>query len=251
MSRVQAIERAFAVLSALGDGPAGVTAIAGRAHLPKSTVVRLLRTLQHERAVEQDERDGLYRLGSRVATLASGLGERRSLVATAHPYLVELAAATGESSGLSIPDGRTAHYLDQVGTPNPVSTRDWTGTRLPMHAVSSGIVFLAHMSPTALDQYLATPLERYTSRTVTDPDALRDRLPQVAIDGFGWVHEEFEDGISSVAAGIADGSGEVIAALHVHGPTYRFPPPAREAEVGRSVAEAAARMTRILRQTAG
>jgi DNA-binding IclR family transcriptional regulator len=251
VSRVQSIERAFAVLSALGDGPAGVTAIAGRANLPKSTVVRLLRTLQHEQAVEQDGRDGLYRLGSRVATLATGVGERRSLVATTHPYLIELAAATGEAAGLSIPDGGTAHYLDQVGTPNPVSTRDWTGSRLPMHAVSSGVVFVAHMSPLALDRFLAAPLERYTARTVVDPDALRERLRQVALDGFGWVHDEFEDGISSVASGIADGSGEVVAAIHVHGPTYRFPPLGGETEVGTLVADTAARVARVLRQTSG
>ncbi len=55
MSRVQSIERAFAVLAALADGPIGVTGVAERVGLPKSTVARLLGSLQREGAVEQVE----------------------------------------------------------------------------------------------------------------------------------------------------------------------------------------------------
>ena len=251
MSRVQAIERAFAVLSALGDGPSGVTVIAGRARLPKSTVVRLLRALQAEDAVTQDADSGRYRLGPRVVTLAAGLAASPSLLAIARPHLAAVATETGEAAGLSIPDGRDVHYVEQVDSLNPVSIRDWTGTRVPMHAVSSGQVFLAHAPSGVVDAYVAGGLSRLTARTVTDPDALRERLRTVLLGGYAWVHEEFAEGISSVASGIADGSGEVVAALHVHGPTVSIPPAGREADVGRLVATAAARIARTLRQAAG
>jgi len=251
VSRVQSIERAFAVLSALGDGPSGVTTIAGRAQLPKSTVVRLLRALQAEDAVEQSPVDGRYRLGPRVVTLAAGLAASPSLLAVARPSLAALAIETGEAAGLSIPDGRDVHYVEQVDTPNPVSIRDWTGTRVPMHAVSSGQVFLAHASSSVVDAYIAGGLARLTSGTLTDPDALRERLRAVQLGGYAWVHDEFAEGISSVAAGIADASGEVVAALHVHGPSYRFPPAGRDADVGRLVATTAARIARTLRQATG
>src|SRR5207247_9145630 len=66
-----------------------------------------------------------------------------------------------------------------------------------------------------------------------------------------WVHDEFAMGISSVAAGIADASGEVVAAVHVHGPSYRFPPAGREAALGLVVATSAARIARALRQAVG
>ena len=56
-----------------------------------------------------------------------------------------------------------------------------------------------------------------------DPEALRERLREIRRDGYAWVLEEFDEGIASVAAPIADGSGEVIAAVHLHGPSYRFP----------------------------
>jgi len=247
VSRVQSIERAFRVLTALTDGPVGVTAIAEEARLPKSTVARLLRALETEGAVEQVPRDGRYRLGPRVEDLASGVRPTRSLISIARPHLGDLAAATGEAAGLSVPDGREAHYVDQVDTPNPISVRDWTGTRLPMHAVSSGQVFLAHLAGPTLDEYLATPLERYTPRTLADADSLRDRLRTVALAGYAWAYDEFIDGLSSVAAPVTDETGDVIAAIHVHGPSYRFPAPDRAPEIGGLVVATAARVSHALR----
>ena len=253
MSRVQAIQRAFAVLAALTEGPVGVTEVAERVDLPKSTAARMLATLAHEGAVEQVPGGTRYRLGPRMETLATGLGTTRSLVAVARPHLAELAASLGEAAGLSIPDGREVHYVDQVDspTPNPVGIRDWTGSRVPMHAVSSGLVFLAHRPAAAIDRYLAEPLTALTERTVTDPTVVRDRLRAVALGGYAWVHDEFAMGISSVAAGIADASGEVVAAVHVHGPSYRFPPAGREAALGLVVATSAVRIARSLRQAVG
>ena len=66
MSRVQSIERAFAVLGALADGPIGVTEVADRADLPKSTAARLLASLAREGVVEQVPGDTRYRLGPRL-----------------------------------------------------------------------------------------------------------------------------------------------------------------------------------------
>ena len=71
MSRVQSIERAFAVLGALADGPIGVTEVAERADLPKSTAARLLASLAREGVVEQVPGDTRYRLGPRLVTLAA------------------------------------------------------------------------------------------------------------------------------------------------------------------------------------
>lgn len=249
MSRVQSIERAFAVLAALTDGPVGVTEVAERVDLPKSTTARMLASLAHEGAVEQVPGETRYRLGPRIETLATRLATTRTLIGVARPHLAELAAALGEAAGLSVPDGREVHYVDQVDAPNPnpVGIRDWTGSRVPMHAVSSGLVFLAHRPAVAVDRYLAGPIAALTDRTITDPTAIRERLRAVALAGYGWVHDEFASGISSVAAGVADANGEIVAAVHVHGPSYRFPAPGREAAVGLLVATTAGRIARGIR----
>ena len=248
MSRVQSIERAFAVLAALTDGPIGVTEVADRVDLPKSTAARLLASLAREGAVEQLPGETRYRLGPRIESLAGGTGVGRDLVSIARPHLVDLAESFGEVAGLSVPDGDLIHYVDQVDIDNPVGVRDWTGARLPLHGVSSGLAVLALRAPADIDAYLDRPLEQFTARTVTDPPALRERLRRIQLDGYAWTAGEYTEDISSVAAAIADASGEVVAAIHVHGPSYRFPAPGQEAPLGLEVATAANRIAGTLRR---
>ncbi len=239
---VQSIRRAFTVLGALADGPLGVTEVAARSHIPKSTAARLLSALAAEGAVEQIPGERRYRLGPHLIALASGLGDARGLVATARPALVDLAGELGEAAGLSVRDGWTAHYVDQVDSPNPVQVRDWTGTRIPLHAVSSGQVFLAQLPAPMLSRYLAEPLEAFTPRTLTDARSLLERLRDVRQEGHAWVREEYSIGISSVAAPVADARGELVAAVHVHGPSYRFPAKGAEDSIAQAVRAAAARI---------
>ena len=248
MSRVQSIERAFAVLAALADGPIGVTEVAERTDLAKSTAARLLTSLAREGAVEQVPGQTRYRLGGRIVTLAAGIVPNRDLVTLARPTLVELASAVGEAAGLSVVDGFAVHYVDQVDTSHQVQIRDWTGTHVPMHAVSSGQVFLAHMNEATIERYLAMPRVAFTDRTLTDSAALRDRLRQVQLNGYAWVREEFAEGLNSVAAPIADALGNVNAAVHVHGPSYRFPSSGAEDRVAEAVIAAAARISARMRE---
>jgi DNA-binding IclR family transcriptional regulator len=172
-------------------------------------------------------------------------------VAIARPHLVELAAAIGETAGLSVPEGDLIHYVDQVDSEHPVGVRDWTGSRLALHGVSSGLAVLALRPPAEIERYLARPLERFTARTMTDPDLLRSRLARIQLDGYAWTAGEYTEDIASVASAVADASGEVVAAVHVHGPSYRFPPSGREDSLGLDVAAAANRIARTLRQAEG
>ena len=249
MSSIQSVKRAFDVLGSLGDGPLGVTEVADRAGLPKSTAARVLATLVGEGAVEQVPGDTSYRLGPRLITLAAGFSLTRSLAAIARPTLIDLAESSGEAAGLAMPDGDLVHYIDQVDTVQPVLVRDWTGARIPLHAVSSGQVLLAFRTPAAIERFLERPMERFTDRTLTDADAVRERLREVRRQGYIWAMDEFEAGISSIAAPIADASGEVIAAVHVHGPSYRFPAEGSKADLAQQVLAGAARIAAGLRET--
>ncbi len=249
MSSIQSVKRAFDVLSSLGDGPLGVTEVADRAGLPKSTAARVLATLVGEGAVEQVPGDTSYRLGPRLITLAAGFSLTRSLAAIARPMLIDLAESSGEAAGLAMPDGDLVHYIDQVDTVQPVLVRDWTGARIPLHAVSSGQVLLAFRTPAAIERYLERPMERFTEHTLTDPDSVRERLREVRRHGYNWAMDEFEDGISSIAAPIADASGEVIAAVHVHGPSFRFPAEGSKPDLAQLLLAGAARIAAGLRET--
>lgn len=242
---VQSLERAFAILDEVSRRPAGVTDIAERVRLPKSTVARLLATLEEVEAVERFD-GARWRIGPGVTALTAAVSPERTLISVAQPVLVDLVGELGEDAGLGLPDGNKVLYVAQAESDNPVQVRDWTGTRAPMHAVPSGLVLLAGWPDDALDAYLGGELVPLTRRTITDPTRLRKRLIEVREAGFAWGLEEFAEGIDSVAAPVRDARGNAIAAIHVHGPAYRFPRAGTEAGVASAVVEAAARVSRLL-----
>ena len=248
-SSVQSLDRAFALLEAVAERPAGVTALASRVGLPKSTVARLLHTLARLGAVERGE-GARWQVGPALARLASPASAEQQLVALARPHLVELVRVVGEDAGLGLPDGYLVHYVDQVESENAVQVRNWTGTRAPLHTAPSGLVMLAEWPEDALDAYLGRELEHLTPNTETDPRALRRRLVQARELGYAWGREEFVEGISSVAAPVRDSRGKVVAAIHSHGPAYRFPRGGREETIAAQVVAAAAEVSRLLARAA-
>ena len=229
------------MLRCLSGGPAGVTDVADRVTLPKSTVSRMLSTLEELGMVEQIEPGGNYRIGSGMVEIAAAVLPGRTLIAAVRPHLHSLVKATREAAGLSIVDGFDMLYLDQVDADNQVQVRDWTGERVRAHTVSSGQVMLAFGAIDA-ESYLAQPLERTASGTLTDAEAIRSRFAEIAAKGYAWAFEEFLDGLNSVAAPIRDSAGRVVGAIHAHGPAYRFPGEVDADELGRLVAATAERV---------
>jgi DNA-binding IclR family transcriptional regulator len=242
---VQSVERAFAILDAVATRPAGVTALADRLGLPKSTVARLLSSLEGLGAVERA--DGrLWRVGPAVEAFARSTAHEPSLAQIARPELERLVREIGEDAGLGLPDGYDVHYVEQVESDHPVQLRDWIGTRAPMHTVPSGLVLLADWPAEAIDAYVDHGLPARTPQTVIDPEQLRARLVDVAISGYAWGLEEYADGINSVAAPVRDAAGHAIAAIHVHGPAYRFPARGAEERATDEVVAAAAAVSSAL-----
>jgi len=242
---VQSLERAFAILDEVAQRPAGVTAIAERVRLPKSTVARLLATLEELDAVERFD-GARWRIGPGVSALSSAVSLERSLISIARPFLTELVTELGEDAGLGLPDGNEILYVNQVESDNPVQVRDWKGTRAPMHAVPSGLVLLAEWPDEALEAYLGGELVALTRHTMTETSRLRKRLAEVRTLGYAWGLEEFAEGIDSVAAPVRDARGKAVAALHVHGPAYRFPSPGEEEQIAAQVVRAASAVGRLL-----
>lgn len=223
---VQSIKRAFAILQAVAEHPdgIGVTALADEVGLHKSTVSRLLSTLEGLEAVKRRPQADGFAIGDGILMLVSQMPYPRQLMSLVRPYLLELAEATGETVGLSVPDGDDVHYIDQIQSQHHVQVRDWTGQRFPMHVVTSGKLYLAYRSEAALARYLQQPLARYTAQSVTDPAELRQRIIQAHAQGFDWAVDEFEAGLTAVSALIFGTGSRPIAAIYVCGPNYRFPP---------------------------
>ena len=247
MAHVESVTRALRIVEALAKSPAGLSDIARTVDLPKSTVARLLSTLEEVEAVERDEEDNrLFRLGPLVQRLSTAAGGPAQLAGFARPYLEELTATTGEAAGVSIPDGYAVHYIDQTDAEHPVQVRDWTGELIPMHVVPSGLAIMAHWPDQQTERFLNRDLKQLTPNSVTDPQAIRERLASTRADGYVWAHEEFVEGINSVASPVLEKGGLVTGAIHVHGPAYRFPGDQDEHQMGLKVADAAGRLSEAL-----
>ncbi|OEU96190.1 IclR family transcriptional regulator [Streptomyces oceani] len=220
---VQSVDRAVSILQVLAArGPSGITGIAQSLEINKSTVFRLLATLEARGLVEQDSERGRYRIGYTVVELAGGATKGNDLSLLSRPVCQELAAATGETVNLAVHDGEAVISIDQVISSAAITSIDWVGKRTPMHATSAGKVFLANMPQDEADEILAQPLERFTPHTVTDPARLREELESVRARGYSAISEEHEIGLAALSAPVRSLNGEVVATVTLSGPTFRI-----------------------------
>ena len=240
-SGIQSIERAFSVLLAVATEPAGITDVARRVALPVSTVARLLATLENLEAVIRQDDGVTYRIGPTVSSLAAG--NDTTLIGRARPFLAELVERVNETAGLSVVEGNEVLYLDHVENDNAVQIRDWTGERTPMHVVASGLVFLAHLPAERVRAYAEGGLVTPTPRSVATLAQLQSRLAEVRDRDIAWTVDELQEGITAVAAPVRNRAGEVVAAIHCHGPSYRFPGKSDVTEIEEAVSAAARRLS--------
>ena len=220
---VRSVDRAAALLLALGELPAeaGVTELARRLGLHKSTASRLLATLERRGLVEQDEDTGKYRIGLAVIRLADRAEHTRDLRSIAKPELDRPARATRESSGLGVLDGDLLLTVAQSDGPVP-RPADRTGRSVPLHSVSAGKVLLASMPEREVMRLVRRGLDRFTDRTITQLEPLLEDLARVRRRGFATTFGELEPGRNGVAAAVHDARGAVIAAIEIWGPSARL-----------------------------
>jgi DNA-binding IclR family transcriptional regulator len=238
---VRSVDRAAALLLALGESPgaAGVTELARRLGLHKSTASRLLATLERRGLVEQDDETGKYRLGLVVIRLAERAERTLDLRGLALPELERLARLTHETTSLGVLDGDQLMTVAQVDGPNLVAVGDWTGRATPLHCVAPGKVIMAALAEREVVRIVKRGLPRHTERTIVDLEPLLEELARIRRRGYATAIGEFEPGTNAVAAPVHDARGQVIAAVDVWGPTFRLTP-RRIPELAAQVRETAA-----------
>jgi DNA-binding IclR family transcriptional regulator len=249
MSTNQSVKRAFSILKIVSVSPdgVGVTEISRPANLNKSTVSRMLSTLEEVGAVERlPGREGFV-LGDEIALMAARISYPRNLITIARPFLLELAQTTGETVNLCIPDGDLAHYIDQIDSQYNLQIRDWTGYRIPVHASCDGKLYLAHWPAELIEEYLSHPLQSFSENTITNPDKLRAHLAEIRHRGLSWTYGEYEVGIVGISVPIWGANGQIIASLCVGGPGFRFPPEGEAEQIAEFMKELSRRIATRLR----
>jgi DNA-binding IclR family transcriptional regulator len=244
---VTAVRHAVQILRSFSaDAPQiGVSEIARRVGLHKSSVSRLVATLEQDHLVERDRETGRIRLGAGLISLAGPLLANIKVVEVARPYLAELAQRSGETISLSIWDGAGAVNLEQALGGNAIAHYAPQGSRNPAHCTASGKLLLAFAELDELERTLAQRLERYTPRTVCDPRKLRTELRGIRTRGHAVNVGEFALDVGAVAAGVQDSSGRVVCAITATVPMYRFETARKRALIGMVEATAAQLSVRL------
>jgi DNA-binding IclR family transcriptional regulator len=200
----------------------GISALAKRLGLAKSTAHRLATTLVTEGMLEQGRENGKYRLGVGLFRLGTLVRRRMEVSNEARPYLYALRETINESVHLAILDGAEIMYVYHLESTHALRTRSELGMRKPAHSTAEGQAILAFQPQDVIDRVVARGLTARASTSAAGPDRFLRALAAVRQRGCAIDDEESEVGMVCVAAPIRDDSGTVVAALGIAGPVTRL-----------------------------
>lgn len=216
------IARSTALLLAFGPGDTvlGVSELARRTGLAKSTVYRLTCELARNGLLERSG-SGL-RLGLRLFELGQLVPLQRDLRSAALPFMEDLREATRQIVHLAVLDGTEMVYLEILRSPDAPAPPSRVGGRLPAHATGVGKAALAFSPPEVVDAVVAGGLHRLSRRTIVQPGRLRRELETIRRQGCAFDREESSDGVVCVASPVFGPDDAVVGALSVSGWSARM-----------------------------
>jgi DNA-binding IclR family transcriptional regulator len=221
---VRSVDRALDILLCFSrEEPArSLTQIAEAIHMSKTTVHRLLATLENKRFITRDSTTGLYRLGLRFIEMASLVLQDVDLHRWAKPYLQRLAAEYGETVDLSILDGSHVVYLEVIESPQRIKLAAAVGQRLPAYFTASGKALLAFLPEENVKKIISDNLAESSNHDQGSVQQMVEDLRVTVERGYAISEQEYEEEINAVAAPIFDKDRNPIASIAIVGPSYRL-----------------------------
>lgn len=190
---------------------------------PKATLYRLLQTLVGQGMLAFDADRATYSLGIRLVRLAHVAWQQSSLAPIARPYLDQLSSEVGETVHLAQLDHAQVLYVDKRNAREPIPMYSQAGKVGPAYCTGVGKAMLAFLPVESLPAILAQQSwHRFTSKTLTTPEAMLAELDLIRARGFAFDDEEHEPGIICVALPILSSRGGVLGALSVTSTTARM-----------------------------
>jgi DNA-binding IclR family transcriptional regulator len=223
-TRLSSVANALRLIKAFSEDhyEIGISDLAKRLGLAKSTVHRLASTLLEQGVLEQNAGDGKYRLGLALFELGTLVRRQMDFTMEARPFLRTLMEKTGETVHLAILDHDSVLYIITHESKQALRMGSKVGTRAPVHSTAVGKALLAFQPEEEIARVIARGLPASAPNTVVDGKALRRELEQVRARNYAVDDEESEVGLRSIAAPIRSHSGNVIAAISIAGPVHRM-----------------------------
>ncbi len=222
--RLSSVATATRLLKAFSEDEVeiGISALARRLGIAKSTAHRLAVTLMSEGLLEQDRESGKYQLGIALFRLGALVRRRMDVFNEARPYLYDLREKINETVHLAILDGTEIMYVLNLESTQAIRMRSDLGARKPAYCTAEGQAMLAFQPQAVVDRVIATGLAPRTPKTISGPEKFLKALAVVRQRGCAIEDEESELGMVCIAAPIRNDVGDVVAALGIAGPLSRL-----------------------------
>ncbi len=247
--RVEALARGLEILTLFTSERSSLNLadIVAATHLTKSRAFRILSTLEDLGYLEREAWTRGYRPGLKVLELGFAALNSLEVADVAQPYLKALTDACGETTNLSVRDGREIIYVARIATQRIISVNLQRGSRLPAYCTSMGRAQLIDLCrEELLDLFGEGPYPKLTSNTITCLPDLIAELDKVRSQGYAINDEELALGLRSVAAPVRDYGGKVIAAINISVPGHRVSRHALEEDLAARVVDTARRISTAL-----
>lgn len=209
----QSLDRGLRILDEIAAGRRTLTEMSESLGVHKSTVIRLLATLQQHHFVHREDQLH-YQLGRRLFDLASFALESREVVALARSSMRQLMQSTGHAVYLATLEAGEVAVVEIAASRGPLHKVLRVGEGLPVHATASGKILLAGLGSEEVDEVLeSASLRSFTGRTVVDRAAIRAQIESARSSGYALELAEHEEFVNAVAAPVRDFRGAVVAAM--------------------------------------
>lgn len=243
---LSSVDNALSILNLFFDHEElSVSEIGKLSGMSRSTAFRFMLTLENRGFVTKTDY-GKYRLGLNMFSLGMLAYNRMELVGLVHPYLVEMAAASGETCHVAIlSDGVHVTFIDRALSNSWLKMDTALGYSQYAHCTATGKAILAFQPDHVLTQYIRrTTFVRNTPTSIPDAKALLEILEDVRRKGYACDNEEAEFGLTCYGMPLLDGAGRAYAAISISGPTTRME--ARKEEHLQRIREAVKEISRTI-----
>lgn len=216
---VQSVDRVLDMIEVLAEEQKGlgVTELANRVGLHKSTAHRLLATLARRNYIEKTEA-GTYKIGLKLIEAVSCYINSLELQTEARPYIVQITSHLGLTSHLGVLDGDQVVYIEKMDVVSTVKMYSQIGLRMHAYCSSLGKCLLSNYSKEELEGRMKNcSFIKFTPNTISNMEELHEEMAKVRRQGWAMDDQEFEIGHRCIGAPIYDYRGDIIASISASG----------------------------------
>ena len=209
------LKKACQIIEYIAENDKGYTIseISKELSIPRTSVMRILKTLESEDFVSQNDND--YLLSKKLVRIALLALDKTSLRKIASPYLKELSELTQETAHIAVLSGDKSLLIDVCDSPNPLCVASRSGAYVDLYFSSTGKVFLAYAIGDVDEFYKDKEFQKHTANTSITLQDIKNDIEETCKNGYGFDDEELRVGVRCLAAPIWGRDGEVIGSIGI------------------------------------